>query len=48
VFPDIGLMVLLLEAGSLDGSRLLEHLRYSGLDRRSIMGVVLNRVPVGP
>ncbi|NPD65159.1 GumC family protein [Lichenicola cladoniae] len=48
VFPDIGLMVLLLEAGSLDGGTLLEQLRYAGLDRRSIMGVVLNRVPVDP
>ena len=43
LFAEVGSFALLVEAGRLDGAALLESLRSAGLDRRNVIGVVLNR-----
>ena len=44
VFADVEDMALLVDAGRLDGTALLDRLRDGGLDRRGLCGVVLNNV----
>ncbi len=46
LFAEIGAFALLLEPGRMGASALLDRLRSAGLERRNIIGIVLNRVPV--
>ena len=48
LFPDIDHLALVVPAGRLDPSTLLDGLRTAGLDRRQLAGVVLNRAVTGP
>jgi succinoglycan biosynthesis transport protein ExoP len=45
---DVDALALVMRAGTLDGASLLESLREAGLDRTSLLGVVINRAdPAG-
>ena len=43
IFSDIDGLALVVEAGRQDGASLLEGLRAAGVDRRGLLGVVINR-----
>ncbi len=45
VFRELEEVVLLVDAARFDGAALLDSLRDAGLDRRTVSGVVLNKVP---